>query len=106
AELLLKDEAAEERRAALVRITSSAHRMDRMVRSLVDYARTYFGGGVPIFPAPQKMDQICRRVIDEVEATHPDHPVALTVVGNVELTTDKGVTRFTTYWPRYPRAAS
>jgi len=30
------------------------------------------------------MDRICRRVIDEVEATHPNQPIALTVVGNVE----------------------
>ncbi|HWE26897.1 MAG TPA: hybrid sensor histidine kinase/response regulator [Polyangia bacterium] len=84
AELLLKDEAAEERRAALVRISSSAHRMDRMVRALVDYARTYFGGGVPVFPAPERMDRICRRVIDEVEATHPGHSIELGIVGNVE----------------------
>lgn len=89
AELLLKDEKAEERRAALVRITSSAHRMDRMVRSLVDYARTYFGGGVPIFAAPARMDRVCRRVIDEVEATHPDRPIALDVVGNVEGSWDE-----------------
>src|SRR4051794_29072164 len=46
AEMLIKDEAADDRRAALVRITASAHRMDRMVRSLVDYARTYFGAGI------------------------------------------------------------
>jgi signal transduction histidine kinase len=84
AELLLKDEEAAERRAALVRISSSAHRMDRMVRALVDYARTYFGGGVPVFARPERMDRICRRVIDEVEATHPDHAVTLSVVGDVE----------------------
>lgn len=84
AEMLLKDEAAEERRAALVRISSSAHRMDRMVRALVDYARTYFGAGVPVFAAADKMDRICRRVIEEIEATHPDRSIAFTTVGNVE----------------------
>src|SRR4051812_33503356 len=62
AEMLIRDEEHEDRRAALVRIAGSAHRMDRMVRSLVDYARTWFGGGIPIFSAPCEMDKICRRV--------------------------------------------
>jgi len=84
AELLLKDERVDERRAALVRITSSAHRMDRMVRALVDYARTYFGTGVPVFRSADRMDRICRRVIDEVEATHPDRSIAFATIGNVE----------------------
>jgi signal transduction histidine kinase len=83
AELLLRDEKAVERRAALTRITSSAHRMDRMVRSLVDYARSYFGGGVPVFPTDERMDRICRRVLDEVTATHPASPVTLEVTGDV-----------------------
>ena len=84
AELLLKDETAPERRAALVRIHSSAHRMDRMVRALVDYARAYFGGRIPTLLAPERMDRICRRVLDEIEATHADARIELSVVGNVE----------------------
>ena len=84
AEMLLRDEQADERRAALVRITASAHRMDRMVRSLVDYARTYFGGGIPVFRSDERMDRIVRRVVDEVAATHPAQQIELGVVGNVE----------------------
>jgi signal transduction histidine kinase len=84
AEMLLRDEQAGERRAALVRITASAHRMDRMVRSLVDYARTYFGGGIPIYRNADRMDRIVRRVIDEVASTHPTQRIELGVVGNVE----------------------
>lgn len=84
AELLLKDETAPERRAALTRINSSARRMDRMVRALVDYARTYFGGRIPTLLAPARMDHLCRRLIDETESTHPSCAVALSVVGNVE----------------------
>lgn len=84
AELLLMDEAEAERRTALVRITSSAHRMDRMVRSLVDYARTYFGTSIPVFVGPDRMDRICRRVIDEIKSTHPSRVVEIAVAGNVE----------------------
>src|SRR5262249_673957 len=84
ADMLLRDEEHEDRRAALQRITSSAHRMDRMVRSLVDYARTWFGGGIPVFPAPAAMDKICRRVADEVQATHPTARVTVNVAGDVE----------------------
>ena len=83
ADLLLQGEEAEDRRAALRRITSSAHRMDRMVRSLVDYARTYFGGGIPVIRAPEQMDEICRRVVDEVGASHPGHAIALGTSGDV-----------------------
>jgi signal transduction histidine kinase len=83
-ELLLRDEKAAERRAALVRISASAHRMDRMVRSLVDYARTYFGGAIPLYRTEERMDRICGRVIDEVETTHPTQRIELDVVGNVE----------------------
>jgi signal transduction histidine kinase len=84
AELLLRDETAEERRAALHRINASAHRMDRMVRSLVDYARTYFGGAMPLNAATERMDRICQRVIDEVRASHPERQVRLAVAGNLE----------------------
>ncbi len=84
AELLLRDEPSDERRAALVRIANSAHRMDRMVRSLVDYARSWFGGGMPIFPAPERMDRLCRRVLDEVQATHPQATLELRTAGNVD----------------------
>jgi signal transduction histidine kinase len=84
AEMLLRDEIATDRRAALVRISNSGHRMDRMVRALVDYARTYFGGGMPLYLEADRMDRICKRVIDEVESTHPTSRLTLSVTGNVE----------------------
>jgi signal transduction histidine kinase len=84
ADLLLRDEAAQERRVVLKRISGSAHRMDRMVRALVDYARTYFGGAMPIYPAADRMDRICRRVVDEIESSHPAAAIAMHVTGNVE----------------------
>jgi signal transduction histidine kinase len=82
AELLLRDETQPEKRAALMRINGSAHRMDRMVRSLVDYARTLFGTGIPIHRAPERMDRLVGRVLDELRASHKKE-VALTVTGDV-----------------------
>jgi signal transduction histidine kinase len=82
ADHLLKDEVKEERRAALQRITSSAHRMDRMVRSLVDYARTYFGGGIPMVPAPERMAVLCRRVVEEVADSHPGSVIDVVASGD------------------------
>ena len=84
AETLLRDETVPERRVGLIRINGSARRMDRMVRALVDYARTYFGGRIPVVPQPERMDRVCERVIDEIEATHPGHPVERSVTGDVE----------------------
>lgn len=82
ADLLLRDEADEMRRAALQRINASAHRMDRMVRSLVDYARTWLGGGLPIHCVPERMGALCRRVLDEIDASHPGKPVRLQIAGD------------------------
>ncbi len=84
AEHLLRDETREERRAALQRISSSGHRMDRMVCALVDYARTYFGGGLPMRRTRERMDEICRRVVDEVAVSHPGHAIDVSVTGEVE----------------------
>ena len=84
AETLLRDETAPDRRAGLMRINGSARRMDRMVRSLVDYARAWFGGRLPIVPRPERMDHICERVVDEVQTTHPGHAVELTIDGDVD----------------------
>ena len=83
AEFLLKDEASAERRAALQRINASGHRMDRMVRSLVDYARTYFGGGIPVVRVEEHMDELCRRVVEEVGLSHPGCSIELDVRGDV-----------------------
>jgi signal transduction histidine kinase len=84
ADMLVRDERDGDRRASLLRITGAAHRMDRMVRSLVDYARTYFGGGIPMHPAPENMGILCQRVVDEVQATHPTRELLLAVAGNTD----------------------
>jgi signal transduction histidine kinase len=88
AELLMRHEASAERLAALRRIDHSAKRMDRMVSSLVDYARSYFGGGIPLVVAGERMDQILKRLIDEVAAAHPGRAIALDVAGDVAGTWD------------------
>lgn len=84
AELLIKDEANDERRQVLQRINSSARRMDRMVRSLLDYARTFFGGGIPVVRAEERMDEVCRRVVDEVAMSHPGHAIELHTSGELD----------------------
>jgi signal transduction histidine kinase len=82
AELLMRSEQSPDRLAALHRIDGSARRMDRMVRSLVDYARTYFGGGMPIVVAKERMAHIVKRVIDEVRAAHHGRAIVLEVSGD------------------------
>ncbi|MDB4964934.1 MAG: hybrid sensor histidine kinase/response regulator [Myxococcales bacterium] len=84
ADLLLRDEEAVDRREALTRINSSARRMDRMVRALVDYARSYLGDRMPVHDAPARMDDICRRVAADVLVSHPDRNIVVSVDGDVE----------------------
>jgi signal transduction histidine kinase len=82
--MLLRDEPEPARAAALLRMSVSAHRMDRMVRSLIDYARTYFGEGIPVHPWPENMGAICHGVVDEIMDSYPGKRVELTVSGEVE----------------------
>jgi signal transduction histidine kinase len=54
------------------RILSSAGRMRRMVNDLLDLTRTRLGSGIPIAPRPMDLDELCREVLAELEAFHPN----------------------------------
>jgi signal transduction histidine kinase len=48
------------------RILSSATRMDRLVRDLLDLTRTRLGSGLPIKRAPMDLEPLCRLVLAEL----------------------------------------
>ena len=60
---------------AVGRIISAATRMDGIVRALADYTRVQVGQGIPLERRQVDLRAICREVVEEAEATHPDHPV-------------------------------
>lgn len=58
------------------RIATSAARMDRMIRDLLDVVRAT-QGGIPIERKPAHLDDVVRTVIDEIELAYPDRVIEL-----------------------------
>lgn len=65
------------------RILNSVTRMNRLVSDLLDLTRTRLGGGIPITPRPEDLGVICREVIEETRAHHPDRVVAFEPAGSL-----------------------
>ncbi len=73
----------DERQAQLTqRILTSSERMDRMIRQLLDFARTRLGGGIPVLRTPGDVFDVARRTLDELRASHPGRVLMLEVVGD------------------------
>ncbi len=65
----------------LQRIVRSADRMARMIRDLLDFARSREGGGIPVTLEPADLCAICRHVLDEVELSHPGRTLRFRCAG-------------------------
>jgi PAS domain S-box-containing protein len=66
---------------AVHRITASAERMSRMISDLLDFTRGRMRGGIPIRPQPSNLHQLCRHVVEELEAGHPGRKLRLSAEG-------------------------
>ncbi|BDG05534.1 sensor histidine kinase [Anaeromyxobacter oryzae] len=65
------------------RIVSSAGRMSRLVRDLLDFTRVRTEGHLPVSPEPVNLGALCRRVVQEVQAARPGTTLDLEVEGDV-----------------------
>ncbi|MFL5321323.1 MAG: ATP-binding protein [Myxococcaceae bacterium] len=61
----------------LQRICRGANRIDQLTNLLLDFTRARLGGGIPVAPAPADLREVCRAVVDETVAGHPDRQVQL-----------------------------
>jgi PAS domain S-box-containing protein len=68
----------------LRRIATSAHRMERMIGDLLDFARSREGGGIPLSCEAFDLAALCEGVVDEVGATYPDRVIDLTAHGECQ----------------------
>jgi signal transduction histidine kinase len=66
------------------RIFNSAERMKRMVDDLLDLTRTRLGSGIPISPQPMNLGVLCREVLAELQAFHPDRRIELHTEGDLQ----------------------
>jgi signal transduction histidine kinase len=76
------------RARAAQRIVSSAGRMSRMVRDLLDFTRARVGGGLTVAPEPADLGEISRRVIQEVRAARPGCEIRVEQQGDLAGTWD------------------
>jgi len=65
-------------------IVTSAERMKRMVNDLIDLTRTRLGSGIPIAPEPMDLGSLCREVLAELAAFHPDRHLKFHSEGNLK----------------------
>lgn len=84
AQTLLELEQLDDRAMALAaRIVRGADRMQRMIDSVIEFARGHLGGGIPAVPSAVDMGAICRLAADELTAAHPELPVTVELRGDL-----------------------
>ncbi|HEX5751825.1 MAG TPA: ATP-binding protein [Archangium sp.] len=81
-----RDEAAQVR--LLTRIRSSAERMTRMVRDLLDFTQASIGGGIVLNLQPIDLHELTRQVVEEVQFAHPGRKLRVECTGDGEGTLD------------------
>jgi signal transduction histidine kinase len=65
------------RTATVARIASSAKRMDRMTRDLLDFARTRLGGGFTVVPTRFDVRPLIEQTVHDIAQAHPDRAIHL-----------------------------
>jgi signal transduction histidine kinase len=63
---------AERERDIAAQISASARRANQMVNDLLDLARCNLGTGIPVNRQEIELNAICRTVVDELKAGHPN----------------------------------
>jgi signal transduction histidine kinase len=67
----------------LVRVARSAHRIEVIIRDLLDFARGRIGGGIPVTPRASDMRRICTDVVEEIQQAHPARIVEFEGIGDL-----------------------
>jgi signal transduction histidine kinase len=84
AQTLLDLEDLDDRSTALAaRVVRGADRMQRIIDSVIEFARGHLGGGIPAVPIAADMGAICRLAADELLAAHPQLAVPVALRGDL-----------------------
>ncbi len=65
-------------------VTRSAHRIEAIIRDLLDFARGRLGGGIPIAPKRCDLRLICDEVIEEIKQAHPTRVIRFEGTGDLQ----------------------
>lgn len=67
----------------VTRVARSAHRIEAMIRDLLDFARGRLGGGIPIAPRPCDLQAMCDEVVEEMQQAYPDRAIRFEGIGDL-----------------------
>ena len=67
----------------VARVARSAHRIDTIIRDLLDFALGRLGGGIPVAPRPCDMRLICNDAVEEMKQAHPMRELRFEGVGDL-----------------------
>jgi signal transduction histidine kinase len=79
--LLMSRDLGPPQQAAAARILTSGTRIKGMVNDLLDFTRTRLGAGIPLACAEMDLGEVCRQVVEEAAAYHPDREVRFEAAG-------------------------
>jgi two-component system, sensor histidine kinase and response regulator len=81
--LLRASDLTEKHHSSAARILRASERMAQMIRDVLDFTRGQLGGGIPVEPSDADLAEICRRVVDETKAVHPEREILLITEGDL-----------------------
>lgn len=88
-EILLTDPSADEVTATADAIRSSAERMERMTRDLLQFTQIRLGGGMTVRPAPVSAALVCSEAVNEISHAWPDRSIEIDVAAETNPVWDK-----------------
>ncbi|MHA7630890.1 hybrid sensor histidine kinase/response regulator [Corallococcus sp. M7] len=62
-------------RKAFERVARGGERIQRIVDQLLDFTRARVGGGIPVVPGAGDLNELCRKLVDELRAAKPERSI-------------------------------
>jgi signal transduction histidine kinase len=65
-------------------ISRSAHRMEAMIRDMMDFTRGRLGGGIPVTKGPCNLGVLAHEVVAEMRTAHPARDLRCETIGDLD----------------------
>lgn len=67
----------------VARVSRSAHRIEALIRDLLDFSHGRLGGGIPIAPRPCDLRVICEQGVEEIEQVYTTRTIRFSGIGDL-----------------------
>ena len=64
-------------------VARSAHRMELMIRDVLDFARGRLSDGIPVVPSPIDLHHVCEEIVAEMAQAHPARTFSFEAAGDL-----------------------